>query len=258
MKKPLFWFTLVELLIWLVFISIGLLSVISLMRSAITHTDRAKQDVLAINLAREGIEAVYVVRDTNRLRRSGKRDANWLCASPDIDSTANNCGIWLSSQPHWFLWHRRYVNGDVLPDFQTMASAPVLDLSDGLGSWESKRWIYYVSWSQGTEQQFSPNLRLWLNVTTPLSGFTNEGFYRSIVNKWLFQKDTNVTWWRAIASCITWTGTYTAISITWASIPNQSCGDSRPKEFRFCSRVEYWKQLKGKVELCGIITNYKE
>lgn len=61
------------------------------MRVSVENTDKTRQDSLAINLAREGMEGVYTIRDTNWLRRSGKRDANRLCANPSLTSTNNNC-----------------------------------------------------------------------------------------------------------------------------------------------------------------------
>ena len=68
-----------------------------MMRTSLESTDKAKQDSLAINLAREGIEGVYSIRNTNWLRWSGKRDTNRLCADPSLTNTNDNCGAWIQS-----------------------------------------------------------------------------------------------------------------------------------------------------------------
>lgn len=54
----------------LIVISIGIISIISMMRVSVENTDKTRQDSLAINLAREGMEGVYTIRDTNWLRWS--------------------------------------------------------------------------------------------------------------------------------------------------------------------------------------------
>jgi hypothetical protein len=82
-------------------------------------------------------------------------------------------------------------------------------------------------------------------------------FYRGIVWLWLYQKDSNDAWWYSI-DCINWDSDYIPKNIWWWTEPGSKCWDNHPKEFRFCSRVEYEKQFKWKVELCGAITNYQE
>jgi hypothetical protein len=69
-----------------------------MMNAAQSTTDRTRQETLAINFAREGVEAVTTIRNTNRLRWSGKRDMNWLCVDPSlgIEDTVTNCGTWMS------------------------------------------------------------------------------------------------------------------------------------------------------------------
>jgi hypothetical protein len=69
-------------------------------------------------------------------------------------------------------------------------------------------------------------------------------FYREIRGLWLYQKNTNVPWGNAI--------------ICNNGTQNQSCANGEAKEFRFCSKVEYQKKSLWKVELCGVLTNYKE
>jgi hypothetical protein len=72
---------------------------------------------------------------------------------------------------------------------------------------------------------------------------TSEGkYFREIEWRWLFLKDVAVNWW-------------TEIPCTWAAGPD--CWNSRPKEFRFCSKVVYIGDSTGEVKLCWVITNFK-
>ena len=50
-----------------------------MLRVAVNFTNKSRQETIAINLAREGMEAVYHRRNTNRLKWSGERDKYWLC-----------------------------------------------------------------------------------------------------------------------------------------------------------------------------------
>jgi hypothetical protein len=99
-----------------------------MMRVAIEYTDKARQDSVAINLAREGMEEVYTIRNTNRLRRSGKKDANRLCANPSLSATIN-CGAWIQSGTSYTI---RYTgaNGSIYPYLSGVANK--LDLTDGV------------------------------------------------------------------------------------------------------------------------------
>lgn len=247
MNNRLYGFTLVELLLGLVFISVGLLSVIGLMRSAISYTDKIRQDTIAINLAREGMESVYVIRNTNRLRRSGRKDQNRLCANPSLSNpdASTNCGLRMQS---WSSYILQMTSWDQSYPFLTQVTGQSLDLSDGpdtnfimsygIHSWQNYSGWYHTPWN---------------------SGLNNEGtFYREIRGIGLYQKDTNITGWNSITTCTQGTGTYEVVTITGAVVPGQSCADPRPKEFRFCSKVEYQKQIRWTVELCGVITNYQE
>jgi Tfp pilus assembly protein PilV len=63
-------FTIREILVIIVVISVGLLSVLVVLTNGMNYVQRTRQKVVALNLAREGMEAVYQIRDTNRTRRA--------------------------------------------------------------------------------------------------------------------------------------------------------------------------------------------
>jgi hypothetical protein len=67
------------------------MSIVNTIRTVLENTEKTRQDSLAINLAREGMEGVYTIRNTNWLRWSGKKDANRLCANPSLTNTNDNC-----------------------------------------------------------------------------------------------------------------------------------------------------------------------
>jgi hypothetical protein len=78
-----------------------------------------------------------------------------------------------------------------------------------------------------------------------IDGTMKEGMYfREIKWYWLFSKDTNITWWQSM-TCL-------------SGLDYTTCGSYAAKEFRFCSKVIYVGYGTGEVELCGLLTNFKE
>lgn len=239
------WFTLIELLITLIIISIALISVISLMRAAVSYVEKTRQETIAINLAREGMEAVSILRNTNRLRRWGSKDANWLCSDPHMDSpsTDTDCGAWLQSGQSSILLRWQTASGNSYPILSPVTGK--LDLSDS-----SDDTAFLMQYGTGSDGQ----LTRYQHSST--IGTADWYMYREIRGYGLYQKDTSTTGWRAI-TCPSGAANYTA-DTSFSGTALRNCGDATPKEFRFCSRVEYAWTHRGKVELCGIVTNYEE
>jgi len=76
--------SLLETIIAITILSIILVSVFGLLTQALSANKDIKNRVIALNYAREGIEGVRNIRDTNWLRFSGDRRGKWLCLnSPD-------------------------------------------------------------------------------------------------------------------------------------------------------------------------------
>lgn len=228
------WFTLIELLWAMLIISIALLSIFTLLRVAIDFTNKSRQETIAINLAREGVEAVYQRRNTNRLRWSNERDTYRLCED-------NACANWLQ-------WWKLYSINTLSWSFTS------------IGAWTTDNSLLTWNWSnQG--QDWSTNNQSFIIDNDDFLWWQSPDaaarFYRAIIGVWLYQKDTNVEWWNLI-SCAHGADNYNGIDIDWSSFPWE-CSDSRPKEFQFCSRVEYERNDQtGQVELCSAITNYRQ
>ena len=98
MKKdslPLFRFknsgeTLIEVLTAVVILTIVLTTAFSILNRALYANVDNRNRVIALNIAREGIEAVRNIRDTNWLKYSGDRRNKWLCL--DTIDEPNSCG----------------------------------------------------------------------------------------------------------------------------------------------------------------------
>lgn len=212
------WFTIIELLTGLFIITLAILAVISMINAANGHINTIRQETIAINLARESMEGMYNRRNTNRLRHPAEKDKHRLC-------TNNNCDSW------WFSSGGTYyiLQSDWNSFLRTGAVSSIRD----------KTWFLLK------DADFIGDKPGW-------------SFYRAIIPLWLYQKDVNITWWLLITSCISQNSTYGKLQFSGSMVSTESCGDDTPKEFRFCSKVEYEWLWKGNVELCGAITNYKE
>ena len=83
--------TLVEVLVALVLLVVGALGALRLLGLAEISNQITKERVIATNLAREGLEAVRNIRDTNWLRFAGERRRCWnnLDASQCLDDNSD-------------------------------------------------------------------------------------------------------------------------------------------------------------------------
>ncbi len=219
MRKVYHWFTIVELLGAIIVISVALLSILWLLRVAVTYTNKTRQETIAINLAREGIEWVYNRRNTNWLKRSWEKDKYRLC----INSL---CSLWF--QWSWTIHKLNSINTSYGKIFSYQ---PMWTISGNSILWDASLLLStgdFIWWE-------SPDIA-WK-------------FYRGIIGLGLYLKDSATVWWDIITTCTDGNWNY---NIT------ENCSDTTPKEYRFCSRVEYQKELKWSIELCGSITNYQE
>lgn len=82
--------SIIEVLVSTIILVIILTTVFVLIHRGIATETNVKKRIQAINIAREGIEAVRNIRDTNWLKYSGDRRGKWLC----LDELAS----WVSPQ----------------------------------------------------------------------------------------------------------------------------------------------------------------
>lgn len=226
MKKIRQWFTLIELLAAIIVISIALISILSMLNVALSHTNKTRQETIAINLARESMESMYTRRNTNRLKWSGEKDKYWLI----VDDTASPL-LWFKG---WLSLYRPILTAK-------WAQTPIFTSSgDNLANASAS----LLTLSNKDTYLLGTGDFIW-GKSPDAAG----KFYRAIIGIWLYLKNSNIVGGEYITACDDWDKYYSAWNL---------CSDNSPKEFRFCSRVEYEKDNKWKVELCGSITNYQE
>lgn len=221
-------FTIREILVIIVVISVGLLSVVVVLTNGMKYVQKTRQKVVALNLAREWMEAIYQIRDTNRTRWAGVKDWCRLKINPLVDEWIARCNddAWFTIGSYvlerLYTWGQEYFA-------LTGPMSTWINLSNGLdsddynfslcqesGYWNSHIWTWCIS-SEGQ-------------------------YFREIEWLWLYLKDSSTSWWDLI-SCTWWTASW--------------CWTSSAKEFRFCSKVVYIGDSTGEVKLCGVITNFK-
>ncbi len=221
-------FTMLEILMITLIIGIWLLSIIIAITKAKTVTNQTKQSVIATQLAKEWIEMVYQIRNTNLLKHTNFKNYCWLNQNPKESCNSFN-------NPN-----RIIKSGYILTWQLLKPSANILDLSN---------------WISNEDQTFSLCLQSWQRISCQWSeNQTDFGkFFRVIEWKWLYIKDVNLTWWDEI-SCLNWSTEWT--STWWNYFTCWAPNDLHPMEFHFCSRVEYLSTKADSVEICGILTNF--
>ncbi len=221
------WFTIIEIIVIVLLISVWLLTVIKTLQSSNIYLQKSREKVIAINLAREWLEQMINIRDTNRQRWAWDKERTRLKTDPFLDMWA----VWPENDPRFWLWN--YIIRDKIISWQQYFFAinawSDFNINNGI---TPSAFSLCESWSI---RKACPGQR-------PTS---NEWFFfRRIQWLWIFQKDSTENWW-------------TYINCTNGSSPSV-CGDDSAKEYRFCSIVEYVGTSEWKVELCSVLTNFKK
>jgi len=224
--------TLLELIIAIWILWIWLVSIMQMTNVSIKNIDKIRQDTVATNLAREWVEVVQQIRNTNRLKSFWSKDSCWLKKDPLGDDGNCSDDDWIGTWSYIFFqnltWWQKYF----------------------LMSWSYNSWLDLSYFDEWIDDVFSlcynsSGLRYhcpW--ITNPRSEWF---FFREIKWIWLYQKDVDIEWW-VLLDCKNWSSSSNGIS----------CWSSNAKEYRFCSNVEYFKEKNQKVELCSIITNFEK
>ena len=232
-------FTLVELVVGIIMIGIWLGAIINVLQYGTKLTNSTKSQVVAVNLAREWVETVFSIRDTNWKMFSSKRDECWLSRLPDTWSTTCESLQWIWSGYYSIkspLRNIQYFTGENI----LLARTSALQVFDNQWSeaWTDTGYricFYSSTWNQSGYRDTCSNSPIENRITKYGT------FWRWIEVKWLFLKD-NVNGWTKLTTC------------TDGSSPG--CGWSAAKELRFCSRVDYDFNIARRVELCSAITNF--
>lgn len=237
------WFTLAEVLSVCVVFAIMILAIIWAISRAYSFMGNIRLKVRATNFAREWIEMMYNIRDTNRRKCSWKKDANWLY----IGTWWSNCNPGTNSFTGWLYSLKEWVSS----------------------SWD--RYIYAekfeVSWGEDPEDIYD-SVRKSSGVESAKIQFTWSYMYSS----WVYEGGNRVlkegTW---DMETLLWgeTDFYRLVRVYGVYCksgdnPNQlvnssTCkDDSDPKEIRFCVKVFYKWNWEHTSELCSIMTNFEK
>lgn len=225
------WFTLAEVVIVCSLFAIIVVWIILAINRAFAFIDNTRLSVRATNLAREGVEMVYNIRDTNRRKYSGEKDKYRMTTR----GTGGNVYLssWVYVIKEWTTWTDHYIyayrltwNVNLYDNIETFFSD-----SNASGRNESKilfTWVYkYYSWWTATLVTW--NLEDLVNVSWL-------EFYRLLRVYGVYKKND---------------------SSPSLSVPSSSFDDWTPKELRFCVKVFYqsngWRRSS---ELCSIMTNF--
>lgn len=111
--------SLIETIISIVLITLAVTAAITLIVTTMRASEASKERIIAINLAREGIEAVRAIRDTNWLVYSSRRRICWNTVGECNDNTPKdgitdspiNVGYYRVGLSSGFSWELEYYPG---------------------------------------------------------------------------------------------------------------------------------------------------
>lgn len=230
------WFTLVEVILVCTVFAILVSWIIVAISKAFNFMDNTRLSVRATNFAREWVEMMYNIRDTNRRKCSWKKDNTRLY----VGTGGNNCEYSLDKLFTWWIyilnegitWDNKYIyaSGLSIEDVDNFYS-----LDWFFGATDEQRneaklnftWTYkYLSWSDVLTWEMKELLWNWVD------------YYRIVRIYGIYKKNVSTPVETADNAELQW----------WS-----------PAEMRFCVKVFYethWS--KHESELCSIMTNFME
>jgi len=258
------WFTMIELLFVIMLVSTTFMGIISAVISTTSYLTATRQKVTALNLAKEWVEVMYNIRDTNWRRRDSKKDLTRLKYDP-LSIGENNAwvlddwvpkdewmypGRWIIKVQTW-AWNNKYFslekvdNTENLLAEETEMQRDIWKLQDRImNEWFLKE-DYKLHFLNGRRYNHHD-----------LDSFTWEDvavweYRRYIAIDWLYEK---------------WTSNNVKLDCKhacWdeACQPNQTpttCWEASAKELRFCSIVIYTRPKFWAVQICSIMTNFEK
>lgn len=241
----------IEIVLILTIISTALITIISGVSRTTRYISEMRQRVVALNLAKEWIEAIYNIRDTNWRKWSAHKDACWLKLNPIVDEGGDGCenDAWMSRW-HWVLVTtdglRYYLDRQIpyrdqewwtygvwYPEIYSQMERNHQDKDSDV-----RYMLHNINGNRISEQEFNNLSEEEKLLENPSGG----NFYRVIRIQGLYPKSENAE----------------STSLYWCNKWDVTCGNSDPKELRFCSTVIYTHPYQGMVNVCSIMTNFLE
>lgn len=231
LKRKKYWFTLLETILVCSAFALLITWIILAINRAFTFINNTRLAVRATNFAREWVEMMYNIRDTNRRKYSWERDAYRL----NVWSWNNNFHQWLYVLS--VEWTGSFVYATYLGLSSSCNDIDKFYSDDGFW-WDDcktnrNRAILDFSWS--TYNYYSWGIQTW-NMQDLLIWDWLE-FYRIVRVFGIYKKDEDAT--NTLAS-------------------NSQLTDWTPAEMRFCVKVFYRWNWQHSSELCSIMTNFEE
>ena len=230
-------FTLVETLIVASLFAVMVLWIIFWINRAFAFMNNTRVLVRATNFARQWVEMVYNIRDTNRRKNSWERDKYWIHTGTwDAD---NKLTAWIYTIEEWTKEWGTYIYANKLLDWDDVDNFYEINWFFSTANSEARNksrikfpWTYEY-YSGGT-------IATW-NMEELLEWSWIE-FYRVLRVFWVYSKEDNTDPNKTIGG------------------PEQNTDKSwKPEELRFCVKVFYtyngWHHAS---ELCSIMTNFME
>ena len=240
-KSKIWWFTLVEVILVCSVFAIFVSWIILWINRAFTFMNNTRLSVRATNFAREWVEMMYNIRDTNRRKCSWKRDNAWLYIGTGSTTYTTECEYdddklfseWIYILSEGITGDNKYIyaSGLSIDDYDIFYSSEWFfdshfdDIRDSTKL--TFTWTYkYLSWDTIETWEISELLWEWVN------------FYRIVRVYGIYKKND--------------------------SDPDIPAGENEkkkwyPAEMRFCVKVFYESNwAKHESELCSIIKNFME
>ncbi len=243
-------FTMIEVLLVLILVSTTFMWIISAVIATTNYLTATRQKVTALNLAKEWVEVMYNIRNSNWRRWSNQKDRTWLKSDPYAsESDEVPTTDWMYKW-RWIIKTKKATGTDN-KYFSLVRISDWWDLSwedalqrDGSKLQEAIFWGNYLTWAFKLHF-LSGN---WYN-DQDLDSFEWEEisvweYRRYIAIDWLYKKWSN--------------NNNDYIECKKAEDIGKTCWDNTAKELRFCSVVVYTRPKFWSVSICSILTNFEE
>ena len=239
------WFTLVEVILVTSVFAIVVVWIILAINRSFIFIDNTRLSVRAANFAREWMEMMYNLRDTNWRKHSWNRDKYWL-----------SVWEWNSKFEKWIYILKE---GKIDPDCSESKSCGKYIYAQKLNNTTAPQCnddkFYSDSFWDSDCDSFRNKAKL--SFTWEYSYYElEEG--EEVLNTWSIQ-DVLIWEWLEFYRIVRVFGIYKKdVENEITEVSNVQLEDWTPAEMRFCVKVFYRSTGKHSTELCGIMTNFME
>ncbi len=237
-------FTLVEIILVIVIISIGLMSVVYYVQNTLRQVHHSNQRIIAMNLAKEGIESMYYARN-QRILQHPWTDLGTNGGGKELTDTSDRSRCRLALNSENCITQKRILDkGNYSMDFSQTTNGKVnINFTQQQNDINFQEWVFetnkpYALYLSGNERSSDPG-----DKTDNLTRYGR--FFRKIEGKGIFTK--NLENWNI-----------TKINCNGIYDYHENCYNNTPKEYHFCSVVKYIGAgvPPSEVKFCAIMTNF--